>query len=161
MIKIKKKNYQLSVPITIIFNAHWMRQKPFRDNKHTAFNYAIGCNLIKREWKDLHKSLQQKPSLANIWQPLTLYTHQPGCWKEPLLEQSWDGPAGSVGGWRHICWAGGTCVCVTSTTIFAKGSMKSRIKFGSTNESTSMSWWCDLAKPYHAPKINFKWIHTI
>lgn len=56
--KNKKKNCQLSVPITTIFNVHWMRQKPFGDNKHTAFNYVIGRNLVKREWKDLEKSLQ-------------------------------------------------------------------------------------------------------
>lgn len=48
---------------------------------------------------------------------------------------------------------------VTSATLFAKRSVKSRIMSGSTSESMSISLWCDLAKPYHVPKTDFWWIH--
>lgn len=84
-IKILKKkqtqtNYQLSVLITIIFDAHWLRQKPSGDNKHTAFDYAIGCNLVKWEWV----RITAINVLPHIWQPPVALAHK-AAW---LLERT-------------------------------------------------------------------------
>lgn len=146
------------MPIIIFSDAQWMRQKPSGDNKHTEFNYVIGCNLVKGEQKDSQKSLQLMPSLADIWQPsVASDTLQQPAW---LLERT-TARAKQGWSWRLHVWTEapllgpeqGHCklpkhkapLCVTSATVFAKQSVKSRIMSGSTSESVSISL-CDVIR---------------